>query len=254
MLSNPRWCALEAERAGLADTIVINSCAVTNEAVAQARQSIRRLKRNGRRRASSSPAARRRRKHRCLPIWRRSIESSAMTTRCGAMPGGVRARRLTQPARSRSKRPTRLRSPTSCRSARWRRRSWKDCRRACRAPSCKFRTDAITVVPSASFLSAAAIRARCPSATAVAQVRALVERGHPEIVLTGVDLTSYGGDLEGAPKLGQLVQQILLDVPELKRLRISSVEFDRGRSRAVGRDRERRAADAASAFVAAIRR
>jgi threonylcarbamoyladenosine tRNA methylthiotransferase MtaB len=63
-----------------------------------------------------------------------------------------------------------------------------------------------------------------PIATAVAQVRALIERGHPEIVLTGVDLTSYGADLEGAPKLGQLTRQILREVPELKRLRISSVD------------------------------
>jgi threonylcarbamoyladenosine tRNA methylthiotransferase MtaB len=63
-----------------------------------------------------------------------------------------------------------------------------------------------------------------PTETAVAQVRALVERGHPEIVLTGVDLTSYGADLEGAPKLGQLIKQILREVPELKRLRISSVD------------------------------
>jgi threonylcarbamoyladenosine tRNA methylthiotransferase MtaB len=58
----------------------------------------------------------------------------------------------------------------------------------------------------------------------VEQVRALVERGHVEIVLTGVDLTSYGADLPGAPKLGQLTKQILRHVPELKRLRISSVD------------------------------
>jgi threonylcarbamoyladenosine tRNA methylthiotransferase MtaB len=63
-----------------------------------------------------------------------------------------------------------------------------------------------------------------PMETAIAQVRALVERGHPEIVLTGVDLTSYGADLEGAPKLGQLTKHILREVPELKRLRISSVD------------------------------
>jgi threonylcarbamoyladenosine tRNA methylthiotransferase MtaB len=43
-------------------------------------------------------------------------------------------------------------------------------------------------------------------------------------VLTGVDLTSYGADLPGAPKLGQLVKQILRHVPELKRLRISSID------------------------------
>ena len=63
-----------------------------------------------------------------------------------------------------------------------------------------------------------------PVEAAIAQVRALVERGHPEIVLTGVDLTSYGADLEGAPKLGQLTRRILREVPELKRLRISSVD------------------------------
>jgi len=58
----------------------------------------------------------------------------------------------------------------------------------------------------------------------VEQVRALVERGHAEIVLTGVDLTSYGADLPGAPKLGYLVKQILRHVPELKRLRVSSID------------------------------
>jgi threonylcarbamoyladenosine tRNA methylthiotransferase MtaB len=58
----------------------------------------------------------------------------------------------------------------------------------------------------------------------VNQVRALVERGHAEIVLTGVDLTSYGADLPGAPKLGLLAKQVLRHVPELKRLRISSID------------------------------
>jgi threonylcarbamoyladenosine tRNA methylthiotransferase MtaB len=58
----------------------------------------------------------------------------------------------------------------------------------------------------------------------VDQVRALVEAGHAEIVLTGVDLTSYGADLPGAPKLGTLTKQILKHVPELKRLRISSID------------------------------
>jgi threonylcarbamoyladenosine tRNA methylthiotransferase MtaB len=58
----------------------------------------------------------------------------------------------------------------------------------------------------------------------VDQVRKLVERGHTEIVLTGVDLTSYGADLPGAPKLGQLTKNILRHLPELKRLRISSID------------------------------
>jgi threonylcarbamoyladenosine tRNA methylthiotransferase MtaB len=58
----------------------------------------------------------------------------------------------------------------------------------------------------------------------IAEARRLVEAGFPEIVLTGVDLTSYGHDLPGAPTLGQLVQKILKLVPELKRLRISSID------------------------------
>ena len=63
-----------------------------------------------------------------------------------------------------------------------------------------------------------------PMGAVVDQVRALAERGHAEIVLTGVDLTSYGADLPGAPKLGLLIRQILRHVPELNRLRISSID------------------------------
>jgi threonylcarbamoyladenosine tRNA methylthiotransferase MtaB len=63
-----------------------------------------------------------------------------------------------------------------------------------------------------------------PIGAVVDQVRTLVERGHAEIVLTGVDMTSYGADLPGTPKLGYLTKQILRHVPELKRLRISSID------------------------------
>ncbi len=63
-----------------------------------------------------------------------------------------------------------------------------------------------------------------PMGAVVDQVRTLAERGHAEIVLTGVDLTSYGADLPGRTTLGQLTKQILRHVPELKRLRISSID------------------------------
>ena len=63
-----------------------------------------------------------------------------------------------------------------------------------------------------------------PMGEAVAQVRRLCARGYREVVLTGVDLTSYGGNLPGAPKLGTLVKQILKHVPELARLRLSSID------------------------------
>jgi threonylcarbamoyladenosine tRNA methylthiotransferase MtaB len=78
-----------------------------------------------------------------------------------------------------------------------------------------------------------------PMGAVVSQVRALAERGHAEIVLTGVDLTSYGADLPGAPKLGMLTKQILRHVPELKRLRISSIdsiEVDRDLLDVIGDD------------------
>ena len=53
----------------------------------------------------------------------------------------------------------------------------------------------------------------------VADVQRLAANGYGEVVLTGVDITSYGADLPGAPVLGALVKQILKHVPELKRLR-----------------------------------
>lgn len=63
-----------------------------------------------------------------------------------------------------------------------------------------------------------------PAGHVVAEIRSLVEKGFPEVVLTGVDITSYGPDLPGEMTLGKLVRQILKHVPELKRLRLSSID------------------------------
>ena len=63
-----------------------------------------------------------------------------------------------------------------------------------------------------------------PVGAVVAQVRVLVERGYREVVLTGVDIASYGPDLPGRPGLGQLVRRLLAQVPELPRLRLSSLD------------------------------
>lgn len=63
-----------------------------------------------------------------------------------------------------------------------------------------------------------------PAGEVVAQVRRLVENGFSEIVLTGVDITSYGPDLPGGMTLGKLVRHVLRHVPELARLRISSID------------------------------
>jgi threonylcarbamoyladenosine tRNA methylthiotransferase MtaB len=63
-----------------------------------------------------------------------------------------------------------------------------------------------------------------PIGEIVAQVRALVEAGYKEIVMTGVDVTAYGADLPGAPTLGQMIRRVLALVPELPRLRLSSLD------------------------------
>jgi len=63
-----------------------------------------------------------------------------------------------------------------------------------------------------------------PMGEVVAQIRLVVEKGTAEVVLTGVDLTSYGKDLPGSPRLGTLVNAVLRHVPELERLRISSID------------------------------
>jgi threonylcarbamoyladenosine tRNA methylthiotransferase MtaB len=63
-----------------------------------------------------------------------------------------------------------------------------------------------------------------PAGVVVDQIRRLVDRGYNEVVLTGVDLTSWGADLPGEPRLGDLVMRILRLVPDLNRLRISSID------------------------------
>jgi threonylcarbamoyladenosine tRNA methylthiotransferase MtaB len=63
-----------------------------------------------------------------------------------------------------------------------------------------------------------------PAGVVVEQIQRLVDKGFLEVVLTGVDLTSWGADLPGGPRLGDLVMRILRLVPDLARLRISSID------------------------------
>jgi threonylcarbamoyladenosine tRNA methylthiotransferase MtaB len=210
--------AREAERAELQETIVINSCAVTNEAVAQARQQIRRLKRE-------------------RPDARIVVTGCAAQTQASMFAGMAEVDRV-------------IGNDDKIRGEAWRaaRAAFDLGAREKVAVS-----DIMAVKEMAPHLVDGFQRGlprvfvqvqngcdhRCtfciipygrgnsrsvPMGAVVEQVRALVERGHAEIVLTGVDLTSYGADLPGAPKLGKLVKQILRHVPELKRLRISSID------------------------------
>jgi threonylcarbamoyladenosine tRNA methylthiotransferase MtaB len=63
-----------------------------------------------------------------------------------------------------------------------------------------------------------------PAGQVIETIREIVGRGFQEVVLTGVDLTSYGPDLPGAPPLGMLIERIMRHVPELRRLRLSSLD------------------------------
>jgi len=63
-----------------------------------------------------------------------------------------------------------------------------------------------------------------PIGEIVTQVQKLVEEGYKEVVLTGVDVTSYGADLPGQPRLGQMMRRLLALVPDLPRLRLSSLD------------------------------
>ncbi|WP_213773947.1 tRNA (N(6)-L-threonylcarbamoyladenosine(37)-C(2))-methylthiotransferase MtaB [Bradyrhizobium sp. dw_78] len=216
--------AREAERAGLIDTVVINSCAVTNEAVAQARQSIRRIKRE-------------------RPESRIVVTGCAAQTQAQMFAGMAEVDRV-------------LGNDDKMRGEAWRatRLAFDAAAGFGIGQSEKVAVADIMAVREMAPHLLDGFKAglprvfvqvqngcdhRCtfciipygrgnsrsvPMGAVVAQVRALVERGHAEIVLTGVDLTSYGADLPGAPKLGQLVKQILRHVPELKRLRISSID------------------------------
>ena len=210
--------AREAAGAGLSDTVVINSCAVTNEAVAQARQSIRRLKRE-------RPGLR------------------VVVTGCAAQTQAAMFAEMGEVDRV-------IGNDDKMRGDAW---------RAARAAFDVEASEKIAVsdimqvrkmaphlldgfgtgLPRVFVQVQNGCDHRCtfciipfgrgnsrsvPMGAVVDQVRALVARGHAEIVLTGVDLTSYGADLPGAPKLGMLTKQILRHVPELRRLRISSID------------------------------
>ncbi|QOF69293.1 tRNA (N(6)-L-threonylcarbamoyladenosine(37)-C(2))-methylthiotransferase MtaB [Aminobacter sp. SR38] len=63
-----------------------------------------------------------------------------------------------------------------------------------------------------------------PMGAVVEQIKRLAGNGYAEVVLSGVDMTSYGADLPGAPRLGKLVKTILRQVPDVRRLRLSSID------------------------------
>ncbi len=185
--------------AGRRDLVVVNSCGVTAEAARQARQALRRARREhpGRTIAVTGCAA--------------AMDPDAFT----AMPEVdlvVANNAKTAPGTWRGEVPAAVRSPLE--------EGTEDHSRAFLAiqngcdHSCTF-----CAIPLGRGASRSA-----SLADVVASARRLRDSGFHEIVLTGVDLTSWGSDLPGAPKIGRLVRAILASVPDLERLRLSSVD------------------------------
>ncbi len=203
-----------AKAAGVGDAVIVNTCAVTAEAVRQARQAIRKARRD-------RPGAK------------------IVVTGCAAQIDPDRFAAMDEVDRVIGNQE-KMRSPDLPRALCRRHREGRGQRhhvgdgdrrsshrglRQSRAGLC---ADPERLRPSLHLLHHP-VRPRAtsrsvPAGEVVAQVRRLVENGYAEIVLTGVDMTAYGADLPGDMTLGKLVRSVLKLVPELPRLRISSID------------------------------
>ena len=202
-----------ARRAGLNDVTLINTCAVTSEAVRQARQRIRRVRKQnpGTRIVVTGCAA--------------QVETArfdAMTEVDHVLGNDEKLDFTTFEVLAATNAP-RIQAGDimTVRQARHNQiGSFAGRARACVQVQngCDHRCT-FCVIP----LGRGNSRSVAP-ADVVTQISHLVENGYPEIVLTGVDITAYGADLDTPLSLGQLVQQILMEVPSLNRLRLSSID------------------------------
>ena len=195
---------------GLADAVVFNTCAVTAEAVRQARQAIRKARRERPDArlivtgcaAQIDPAAF------AAMAEVDQVLGNAEKTRAGVYEGAIQARvRVGDIFEDGALTPAELGGLTE------RARAYVEVQNGC-DHRCTF-----CIIPYGRGNSRSA-----PAGEVVEQVRRLAERGLREVVLTGVDLTSWGQDLPGGPTLGQLVARILKLVPGLPRLRLSSID------------------------------
>ncbi|MGQ3671320.1 tRNA (N(6)-L-threonylcarbamoyladenosine(37)-C(2))-methylthiotransferase MtaB [Xanthobacter sp. TB0136] len=210
---------LAAQAAGLDNILVINSCAVTSEAVRQARQAIRRAKRaNPHLRVVVTGCA-----AQTEPETFAAMDEVDLVIGNGAKTSNDtwhEVRRsldfgISDELRVRVQDMAEVREATPHLAGRFEghTRAFVEVQNGC-DHRCTFCIIPYGRGPSRSV----------PMGAVVDHVRRLVEAGHREVVLTGVDLTSYGEGLPGAPTLGRLVRAVLRHVPELERLRLSSID------------------------------
>ncbi|MBV9633142.1 MAG: tRNA (N(6)-L-threonylcarbamoyladenosine(37)-C(2))-methylthiotransferase MtaB [Methylobacteriaceae bacterium] len=211
-----------AAAAGHEDLIVLNTCAVTAEAVRQARQTIRRLKRERPRTpivvtgcaAQIEPATFAAMEEVAVVLGNR--DKMRLETWAG-LRGELAESAESRPRMHVGDIMARYGGPERSAGAsivpQGRTRAFVAVQNGC-DHRCTF-----CIIPFGRGPSRSA-----PMTEVVRQVRGLVAGGHLEVVLTGVDLTSYGADLAGAPRLGMLVKEVLRQVPDLARLRLSSLD------------------------------
>ena len=196
---------------GLTDAVVFNTCAVTNEAVRQARQAIRKARRErpGAKlivtgcAAQIDPAAFAAMAEVDLVLGN-AEKSAAGAYAPQAEPMKVRVNDIMSVRETAGHLIDGLKD---------RARAYVEVQNGC-DHRCTF-----CIIPYGRGNSRSA-----PAGEVVEQVRTLAAQGYQEVVLTGVDVTSWGADLPGQPTLGQLVARILKLVPELPRLRLSSID------------------------------
>ena len=213
-----RLNAYESEQAkaralsdGLTDAVIVNTCAVTGEAVRQARQAIRRARRErpGAQlivtgcAAQIDPAA-----FAAMPevdlVLGNGLKSAEGAYRPAPELGRVRVNDIASIKETAGHLIDGLQE---------RARAYVEVQNGC-DHRCTF-----CIIPYGRGNSRSA-----GAGEVVGQIRALAAKGYAEVVLTGVDITAWGADLPGAPTLGQLVARILKLVPELPRLRLSSID------------------------------
>lgn len=211
--------ARAAREAGLEHAFVVNTCAVTAEAVRQARQAIRRARREDPARpvivtgcaAQTDSDAFARMAEVSLVLGNVGKTEPALWAEArAALEQGIAEG---EKARVQDIAAVRAATPHLAASFDGHTRAFVEVQNGC-DHRCTFCIIPFGRGPSRSV----------PMGAVVDQVRRLVEGGHREVVLTGVDLTAYGADLPGAPALGRLVRAVLAQVPELERLRLSSID------------------------------
>ncbi|SEJ36380.1 threonylcarbamoyladenosine tRNA methylthiotransferase MtaB [Sphingobium sp. AP50] len=201
--------AIRDMAAGQDDLIVVNSCAVTAEAVRQTRQAIRRAKRE-------RPDAR-------ILVTGCAAQTEPQTFAAMAEVDGVIGNREKMEASAFAPVAEKVRvsdimavrdtAPHMASAFADHARAFLEVQNGC-DHRCTF-----CIIPYGRGNSRSV-----PAGAVIDKARQLVDAGYSEIVLTGVDVTSYGPDLPGSPSLGLLIERILKGVPDLPRLRLSSID------------------------------